>query len=90
MSNLLCVVDLTDNEIGVSVGLVDDNNLFNWNVIFEGPEGTVYEVSFCNFEMLTIVAGAGWLLQGWNEFPRRFPEQSTQDEIYNANVASEQ
>ena len=28
----------------MSVGLVDDDDLFVWSVIFEGPEDTLYEV----------------------------------------------
>ena len=35
---------MQQDEIGVSVGLVDDDNLFMWTVIFEGPEDTLYEV----------------------------------------------
>ncbi len=31
-------------DIGASVGLEDENNLFVWNVIFEGPTDTLYEV----------------------------------------------
>jgi ubiquitin-protein ligase len=38
-------VDLGQNdEIGCSVGLEDDNNFFKWNVVFEGPTETIYEV----------------------------------------------
>ena len=39
--------DISQNDdIGASVGLEDDNNLFQWNVVFEGPTDTLYEGGF--------------------------------------------
>ncbi len=39
-------IELAQNDdIGVSVGLEDENNLYIWNVVFEGPADTLYEVS---------------------------------------------
>ena len=39
------VIELNQNdEIGCSVGLEDENNFFKWNVVFEGPSDTLYEV----------------------------------------------
>ena len=39
------VLELRKNDdLGFSIGLEDDSNLFLWNVMFEGPEGTLYEV----------------------------------------------
>ena len=35
-----------DEDIGASVGLVDDNDLFVWSVIFQGPTDTDYESGF--------------------------------------------
>ena len=38
--------DLAEDEtIGASVGLEDEHNLFVWDVIFEGPTDTLYEVN---------------------------------------------
>jgi ubiquitin-protein ligase len=34
-----------NDELQCSVGLEDDNNFFKWNVVFEGPPDTLYEVS---------------------------------------------
>ena len=31
------------DDLGASIGLEDDDNLFLWNVVFEGPEDTLYE-----------------------------------------------
>lgn len=28
------IVDLEDNDLGISCGLEDENNLFEWNIIF--------------------------------------------------------
>ena len=47
-SNLQCLfskIEIANNELGASIGLEDDNNMFLWNVIFEGPSDTLYEVS---------------------------------------------
>ena len=32
-----------NDESGFSVGLENDNSMFKWNVIFNGPEDTPYE-----------------------------------------------
>ena len=37
---------VNNDDIGASVGLEDDNNLYVWNVVFEGPTDTLYEVPF--------------------------------------------
>ena len=38
------ILDLTKNPVGgFKVELADDNNLFEWNVWIEGPQGTDYE-----------------------------------------------
>lgn len=29
--------------MGASIGLVNDDDMFKWNVVFEGPEDTLYE-----------------------------------------------
>ena len=55
MINLSPVLELTKTgeDIGCSVGLADDsgNNMFKWNIIFNGPEGTIYEVSLGNLKL---------------------------------------
>ena len=44
---LLTAIDIQNNEeISCSVGLENENDLFVWNVVFEGPADTLYEVSF--------------------------------------------
>ncbi len=40
------MIELQQNdELPVSVGLENDNNMFLWNVIFQGSDDTLYEVS---------------------------------------------
>jgi ubiquitin-protein ligase len=34
-----------NDDIGASVGLENEHDLFLWNVVFEGPADTLYEVS---------------------------------------------
>ena len=41
------VPDVQNNDdLGASIGLENDDDLFLWNVTFEGPEASLYEVSF--------------------------------------------
>lgn len=47
-------IELSQNDdIGVSVGLEDDNNLYVWNIVFEGPADTLYEVRLLASASLT-------------------------------------
>lgn len=34
-----------NDEIGCSVGLENDDDFFKWNIVFEGPSDTLFEVS---------------------------------------------
>ena len=34
-----------NDDLGASIGLENDDDLFLWNVTFEGPESSLYEVS---------------------------------------------
>lgn len=43
----MIILDLQENDFGASIGLVNEDDLFVWNVIVSGPEDTIYEVSFC-------------------------------------------
>lgn len=43
----LILIEIQQNDdIGASVGLEDDNSLYVWDVVFEGPADTLYEVSY--------------------------------------------
>ena len=42
---LISILELNSNpDSQFSVGLIDDN-MFNWEICFEGPQSTLYEVS---------------------------------------------
>lgn len=39
------LAEVTENPpTGIEVKLVDDNNVHNWNIVLDGPEGTPYAV----------------------------------------------
>jgi len=40
-----CVDVANNDDLGASIGLENDDDLFLWNVTFEGPESSLYEVS---------------------------------------------
>jgi ubiquitin-conjugating enzyme E2 G1 len=42
---------MNNDDLGASIGLVDDNDLFRWSVIFEGPEDTLYEGGYFKAEL---------------------------------------
>jgi len=43
-SNCTFAIDCCNNDdLGASIGLVNDDDMFKWNVVFEGPEDTLYE-----------------------------------------------
>mmetsp|Transcript_25881 Transcript_25881/g.41071 ORF Transcript_25881/g.41071 Transcript_25881/m.41071 type:complete len:192 (-) Transcript_25881:607-1182(-) len=52
--------ELQKNSDGFSVGLADDSNLYEWNVIVEGPSQTLYE---------------GGYFQATLKFPPEFPSK---------------
>lgn len=52
--------DLSKNSDGFSVGLMDDDNLYDWIIMIEGPPGTYYE---------------GGFFQASLKFPKEFPSK---------------
>lgn len=42
--SIWCLDIQQNDEIGCSVGLEDENDYFKWNIVFEGPSDTLYEV----------------------------------------------
>ena len=50
--NPLPLSDVANNDdLGASIGLENDDDMFLWNVTFEGPESTLYEVSIQTFAL---------------------------------------
>lgn len=58
MANQLKELSQNDDS-GFSVGLENDNNMFKWNIIFNGPEDTPFEGGYFKATM---------------EFPQNFPD----------------
>ena len=82
-------------DLGASIGLENDNDIFVWNVIFEGPTDTLYEVSNRKKEIEGLKSKSftfllGWVLQSATQIPQRLSQQSTRDEIHKQDVASKQ
>ena len=63
------------DDLGASVGLVDDDNLFNWSVIFEGPSDTLYEGGFFKA-----------LLKFPEDYPSNPPEMKFVTEMWHPNI----
>ena len=41
----LLPLEIANNDLGASIGLENDNDMYLWSIIFEGPSDTLYEVS---------------------------------------------
>ena len=63
------------DDLGASVGLADDDNLFNWSVIFEGPSDTLYEGGFFKA-----------LLKFPEDYPSNPPEMKFVTEMWHPNI----
>ena len=63
------------DELGASVGLVDDEDLFNWTIIFEGPGDTLYEGGFFKT-----------LLKFPDDYPNNPPEMKFVTEMWHPNI----
>ena len=63
------------DDLGASVGLVDDENMFNWSVIFEGPPDTLYEGGFFKA-----------ILKFPEDYPSNPPEMKFLTEMWHPNI----
>lgn len=69
------LVDVNNNsDLGFSVGLTDENDIYKWSVCFTGPEGTLYEGGFFKA-----------LLKFPNDFPQNPPEMRFVSEMWHPN-----
>lgn len=59
----------------VSVGLVDDSNLYEWEILIMGPDGTLYEGGF--FKALLVFP---------SDFPNLPPTMTFVSEMWHPNV----
>jgi len=68
--------DLAKNPIDlVSVGLADDSNLFDWEILIMGPDGTLYEGGFFKARLVFP-----------KDFPNMPPTMTFVSEMWHPNV----
>eukprot|EP00033_Pygsuia_biforma_P000979 GCRY01001122.1.p1 GENE.GCRY01001122.1~~GCRY01001122.1.p1 ORF type:complete len:166 (-),score=19.16 GCRY01001122.1:169-666(-) len=68
--------DLNKNPIeGFSAGLVDDSNIFKWQVCIMGPPDTLYEGGFFNA-----------IMEFPKEYPNRPPKMTFTSEMWHPNI----
>mmetsp|Transcript_8812 Transcript_8812/g.7787 ORF Transcript_8812/g.7787 Transcript_8812/m.7787 type:complete len:172 (+) Transcript_8812:19-534(+) len=63
------------DEIGASIGLIDDEDLLNWTMIFEGPSDTLYEGGFFKA-----------LLKFPEDYPNNPPDMKFVTEMWHPNI----
>ena len=61
--------------MGASIGLVNDDDLFKWSVIFEGPEDTLYEGGYFKAE-----------LEFPDDFPNNPPKMIFKSKMWHPNI----
>jgi len=67
---------LTDNDdLGVSVGLVNSNDLFLWNLVFQGPEDSLYDGGYFKAQ-----------LKFPYDYPNNPPEMKFLTKMYHPNI----
>lgn len=66
---------MNNDDLGASIGLVDDNDLFKWSVIFEGPEETLYEGGYFKAE-----------LKFPDDYPNNPPEMKFVSKMWHPNI----
>lgn len=62
------------SDLGVSVGLVDDSDLYKWSVCFTGTEGSLYEGGFFKA-----------ILKFPSDFPQNPPEMKFITQMWHPN-----
>ena len=64
-----------EDALGASIGLVDDEDLFNWTIIFEGPPDTLYEGGFFKA-----------LMKFPDDYPNHPPSMKFVSEMWHPNI----
>ena len=63
------------DDLGASIGLENDDDLFLWNVVFEGPEDTLYEGGYFRAQ-----------LKFPDSYPNNPPEMTFLSKMWHPNV----
>ena len=66
---------MKNNDLGISVGLIDDNDFYKWSVVFTGPEDTIFEGGYFK-AILTFP----------QDFPQNPPEMKFITEMWHPNI----
>ena len=66
---------MKNEDLGISVGLVDENDFYKWSVCFPGPEDTLYEGGYFK-AILTFP----------QDFPQSPPEMKFITEMWHPNI----
>lgn len=70
------LADLNKNPVeGFSAGLIDDNDIYKWEVMIIGPQDTLYEGGFFKAQ-LTFT----------KEYPQKPPKMVFQSEMFHPNI----
>lgn len=71
-----CYPELAKNPIDlVSVGLVDDSNVYDWEILIMGPDGTLFEGGFFKARLVFP-----------KDFPNKPPKMTFQSEMWHPNI----
>ena len=74
--SLTKLLDLAKNPIDlVSVGLADDSNVYDWEILIMGPDGTLYEGGFFKARLVFP-----------KDFPNMPPTMTFVSEMWHPNV----
>lgn len=72
----MVISELAKNPIDlVSVGLTDDSNLYDWEILIMGPDGTLYEGGFFKARLVFP-----------KDFPNKPPKMTFQSEMWHPNI----
>jgi len=70
------LVELAKNPIDlVSVGLTDESNVYDWEILIMGPDGTLYEGGFFKARLVFP-----------KDFPNKPPTMTFQSEMWHPNI----
>lgn len=69
-------IDCQNNdELGASIGLENDDDMFLWNILFEGPEDTLYEGGYFKAT-----------LKFPSDYPNMPPEMTFKTKMWHPNI----
>ena len=64
-----------NDDLRASIGLENDDDLFLWNIVFEGPEDTIYEGGYFKAQM-----------KFPTDYPNNPPTMTFQSKMWHPNI----